>query len=251
VLIGSNEQGVTKLTCPGRFCPELSCDRIGVWARKPASSAERCARFALTSPPKNESGRRHVNAHDRTMLEELRKSNKEAADQEHFYSFKNFPGRPPAMAIIWEPFGGRMYMSRARPQTRQVWWWSLGVPTIGSHAVGSARDAGQRAGVEALHNLTVDDISDALACIKRTPARWHELRKRVLHDARHSSSLLGAARELQSVVDQYGTLPLKPATGAFRRWLCPFARRKGLIDPVCTSCDPRGVQCTDPYVPGT
>ena len=33
---------------------------------------------------------------------------------------------------------------RNRPQTRQVWWWSFGVPTLASRHLQSAQDAGER-----------------------------------------------------------------------------------------------------------
>ena len=266
VLISSSAKGVNELRCPGPYCPELSCNTLGVsalgdrWgnqgacARFAPSARDESRRHGYTPPPRgirNSSDTHAHGARDRVALESMRTRDQISADQERFYDVAKFPGPMPAVAIMWEPFGGRMFMSRARPQTRQVWWWSLGVPTIGSRALGSAQDAGRRAGMLELHSLRLENVTDALLCVSNTPGLWHDLRKRAMNDARHASSLLAAARELQTVVLRHRDLSVKPATGSFRRWMCPPARRKGLHDPACASCDAKAVLCKDAYVAGT
>ena len=54
-----------------------------------------------------------------------------------------------------------------------------------------------------LHQLNVTDVSTALSCVRSAPGLWRALRQRALHDARHASSLLAAARELHAVVDEH------------------------------------------------
>ncbi len=92
---------------------------------------------------------------------------------------------------------------RNRPQTRQVWWWSFGVPTLASHHLQSAQDAGERAGMPpATHHLAFDNsnnLTRALRCLRRGgAARLRAMRHRALEDARRASSLLSSARELQA-----------------------------------------------------
>ena len=92
---------------------------------------------------------------------------------------------------------------RNRPQTRQVWWWSFGVPTLASHHLQSAQDAGERAGMPpATHHLGFDhsnNLTKALRCLRRGgAARLRTMGHRALEDARRASSVLSSARELQA-----------------------------------------------------
>lgn len=92
---------------------------------------------------------------------------------------------------------------RNRPQTRQVWWWSFGVPTLASHHLQSAQDAGERAGMPpATHHLGFNNsnsLTRALRCLRRGgAARLRAMRHRALEDARRASSVLSSARELQA-----------------------------------------------------
>ena len=100
---------------------------------------------------------------------------------------------------------------RNRPQTRQVWWWSFGVPTLASRHLQSAQDAGERAGMPpATHLLGFDNrnnLTRALRCLRRGgAARLRAMRHRVLEDARRASSVPSSARELQAreLCIQYG-----------------------------------------------
>ena len=92
---------------------------------------------------------------------------------------------------------------RNRTQTRQVWWWSFGVPTLASRHLQSAQDAGERAGMPpATHLLGFDNrnnLTRALRCLRRGgAARLRAMRHRVLEDARRASSVPSSARELQA-----------------------------------------------------
>ena len=100
---------------------------------------------------------------------------------------------------------------RNRPQTRQVWWWSFGVPTLASRHLQSAHDAGERAGMPpATHLVGFDNrnnLTRALRCLRRGgAARLRAMRHRVLEDARRASSVPSSARELQAreLCIQYG-----------------------------------------------
>ena len=120
---------------------------------------------------------------------------------------------------------------RNRTQTRQVWWWSFGVPTLASRHLQSAQDAGERAGMPpATHLLGFDNrnnLTRALRCLRRGgAARLRAMRHRVLEDARRASSVLSSARELQAreLCIQYGI-----RAAALRCSHGPRPRRRGVV----------------------
>ena len=120
---------------------------------------------------------------------------------------------------------------RNRPQTRQVWWWSFGVPTLASRHLQSAQDAGERAGMPpATHLLGFDNrnnLTRALRCLRRGgAARLRAMRHRVLEDARRASSVPSSARELQAreLCIQYGI-----RAAALRCSHGPRPRRRGVV----------------------
>ena len=120
---------------------------------------------------------------------------------------------------------------RNRTQTRQVWWWSFGVPTLASRHLQSAQDAGERAGMPpATHLLGFDNrnnLTRALRCLRRGgAARLRAMRHRVLEDARRASSVPSSARELQAreLCIQYGI-----RAAALRCSHGPRPRRRGVV----------------------
>ena len=117
---------------------------------------------------------------------------------------------------------------RNRPQTRQVWWWSFGVPTLASRHLQSAQDAGERAGMPpATHLLGFDNrnnLTRALRCLRRGgAARLRAMRHRVLEDARRASSVPSSARELQAreLCIQYGRSEPQHCDAAMARGRAP------------------------------
>lgn len=240
-LYQSRSNGVREIACPGPLlgedptqkvntCPDLACRSLvgPQWTEVPLTtagndaSAAACSGNLYSLPPPlraNYSSWRH-GAADARALQAMRGRDEIARKQNGYYEWGR--QRLPAAAVVWEPPFGN-FEAYNRPQTRQVWWWSFGVPTLSSQKLQSAQDAGARAGMpRAVRELTLDgaesNLTAVLRCLRATPSIRSELQARALNDARHASSIASAARELQSLLLQLhaklGAPP--PANGQYR-----------------------------------
>lgn len=218
-LIASEPRGPRKLKCPSKSCPDLSCDKhlLGALWRPPAASSsfgartvkrgtltapDECTRFAL-GPLTREIDPKHDRQRDTAHLASLLRDNPKVKDQQRYYDWGR--AMPPALAIIWEPSSIKPgtplhFFASNRPQTRQAWWWSFGVPTIGSAQVKSSQEMGDRVGMRTLNSIAwLTDVRSALSCIQTTPGMYATMRGRVLNESRHSTSL-ESMRKLQDIV---------------------------------------------------
>jgi hypothetical protein len=216
-LIISGRSGPQRLTCPSQFCPNLNCTkrqlprhRARSWASRSSprtrahvvrgtqTAPDECARF-VPRPLAPEA----TDERDAERLNAMLQRSPTVQRQQTFYDWRQ--RALPALAIVWEAtalYGTSLhFFASNRPQTRQLWWWTLGVPTIGSAGVLSARELGSKVGLQALHELNwLPDVRSALSCIQMVPGMYDEMRARVLNHSQHHGTVLASMRQLRDMV---------------------------------------------------
>ena len=173
---------------------------------------------------------------DYRMLRALAGVSDTARSQANFYT-PDASTKLPAVGLVWDPgtilaYDARVgrpvptFFSLNRPQTRQIWWWSLGVPTIGSANVQSSVDLARRVGLQSTHALEMGDVSAALRCLRARGERTTSsggatptpLYRRLASRARamaERSTVVSAARDLDRLIQQelHHTAKPAPSTG--------------------------------------